>query len=78
MKRIRLTIEWAGACPESVWAEFLRKTIEECDGSGLTRVSKTELITDFGRTTPLTLGPSSDDPFLTSFEVARNRRRWGR
>ena len=58
MKRIRLTIEWAGACSEEVWAGELRKTIENADASGLTRVSDVELITDFGETTPLTLDPS--------------------
>ena len=58
MKRIRLTIEWPGACSEEVWAECLRKTIENADASGLTRVSGVELITDFGDTTPRTLDPA--------------------
>ena len=58
MKRIRLTIEWAGACSEECWANVLRALIEKYDGSGLTRVSDVELITDFGETTPLTLPDS--------------------
>ncbi len=77
MKRIRLTIEWAGGCSEEIWAQILSKAIVEADASGLTRVSKVELVTNFGDTTPLTLAPDSSDPFLTPFEVRRNRRRWG-
>ncbi len=57
MKRIRLTIEWPGACSEETWAGELSKAIENADASGLTRVSNVELITDFGETTPLTLPP---------------------
>ena len=77
MKRIRLTIEWAGACSEPQWAAILQQAIEEADASGLTRVSKVDLVTDFGTTEPLTLAPDDSDPFLTPFEVRRNRRRWG-
>jgi hypothetical protein len=55
MKRVRLTVEWDGACSERDWAEVLRKVIENSDASGLTRVSDVELITDFGDTPPLTL-----------------------
>ena len=62
MKRIRLTIEWPGACSEADWAVDLHEAIENADASGLTRVSKIELITEFGETTPLTLAPSSAMP----------------
>ncbi len=77
MKRIRLTIDWAGACSESTWASVLSEAIEQADTSGLTRVSDVEFVTDFGETPPLTLIPDHRDPFLTPFEVRRNRRRWG-
>ncbi len=77
VKRIRLTIDWAGACSESTWAAVLAQAIEETDASGLTKVSDVELVTDFGTTEPLTLIPDHRDPFLTPFEVRRNRRRWG-
>ncbi len=60
MKRIRLTIEWAGACPEEIWASVLSEVIEKLDASGLTRVSDVELVTDFGETTPLTLAPGEN------------------
>jgi hypothetical protein len=73
MKRIRLTIEWPGACPESVWADVLKETIESYDVSGLTKVTKVDLVTDFGDTPALTL-PDSNDPSLTSHEVRKNRR----
>ena len=57
MKKIRLTIEWSGACSEEDWADVLRKAIEQFDTSGLTRVSEIECVTDFGTTEPLTLAP---------------------
>lgn len=59
MKRIRLTIEWCGACSERQWADVLKKVIEQTDRSGLTHVSNIELVTDFGDTTPLTLAEDS-------------------
>ena len=74
MKRIRLTIEWAGACSESTWGSVLSEAIEKFDASGVTRVSDVELVTNFGDTTPLTLAPNDSDPFLTPHEVRRNRR----
>ena len=77
MKRIRLTIEWAGACSEVTWGSVLSEAIEKFDISGLTRVSEVELITDFGETTPLTLAPSDADPFLTPHEVRKYRRLGG-
>ena len=57
MKRIRLTIEWAGACSEPDWAAVLQRVIEAADTSGLTRVPEVELVTDFGTIEPLTLAP---------------------
>ncbi len=55
MKKIRLTIEWPGACAEDVWARELSKAIEQHDASGITKVTNIELITDFGDTPPLSL-----------------------
>ena len=49
-KRIRLTIEWRGACSEDRWAEILSKLIEECDHSCTTRVIKRERLTEYGTT----------------------------
>ena len=62
MKRIRLTIEWAGACSEPTWASVLSEAIEKFDMSGLTRVSDVELLTDFRDTPPLTLAPLPPKP----------------
>ena len=61
MKRIRLTIEWPGACSEATWAGELQRVIENADASGLTRVTGIELVTDFGTTTPLTLAPADGE-----------------
>lgn len=49
-KRIRLTIEWDGACSEADWARNLSEAIEECDRSKVTKVVDVELITDHGET----------------------------
>ena len=61
MKRVRLTVEWDGACSESDWAERLacaiEDAIEESDISGVTRVVKTELLTTIGTTEPRELNP---------------------
>jgi hypothetical protein len=76
MKRIRLTIEWAGACSEPAWGSVLSEAIEKFDASGLTRVSNVELVTSFGDTTPLTLAPDDSDPFLTPHEVRKYGRLW--
>ena len=70
MKRIRITVEWPGACSESDWGKRLRRVIEKSDYSGLTRVTGVEAITDFGTTPPLTLVLSSDH------ENGLNRRGW--
>lgn len=50
MKRIRLTIEWDGACSEYDWAERLSELIERADYSKVTRVVNTELLTNHGTT----------------------------
>ena len=50
MKRIRLTIEWDGACSERDWACVLSSAIEGFDSSGVTRVTESELLTAFGTT----------------------------
>ena len=52
MKVVRFTIEWGGTLSELEWADIIRKVIEETDISGLTRVTKIDLVTDFGDTTP--------------------------
>ena len=49
-KRIRLTIEWDGACSEHDWARVLRRGIERMDESALTRVVLVELRTNIGET----------------------------
>ncbi len=57
MKRIRLTIEWDGACDEATWARILADDIEDIDSSGVTRVTSIELLTNYGTTPALTLAP---------------------
>ena len=50
MKRIRLTIEWDGACSEVDWARVLSDAVEANDRSGLTRVVHEEFLTNHGGT----------------------------
>lgn len=52
MKRIRLTIEWDGACSEHDWARSCTEVIEKHDLSRVTKVIETELLTALG-TTPV-------------------------
>jgi len=54
-KRIRLTVEWDGACSERDWAKVLREEIEGCDVSRCTRVTKIEHLTSIGWTGPIEL-----------------------
>lgn len=49
-KRIRLTIEWDGACSEEDWARKLTDQVEQCDYSRVTRVVDAELLTNLGTT----------------------------
>jgi hypothetical protein len=49
-KRVRLTIEWVGACAESVWGRVLWELIEDADVSDATRVVRLEQLTSYGRT----------------------------
>ena len=50
MKRIRLTIEWDGACSEKDWARQVARQIKRMDADALTRVVMVELLTDVGQT----------------------------
>ncbi len=50
MKRIRLTVEWDGACSEYDWGAILAEEIEDVDASGTTRVVDIEHITNEGTT----------------------------
>jgi hypothetical protein len=49
-KRIRLTVEWIGACSEETWALELKQVIERADYSRVTRVTLIEALTDEGTT----------------------------
>lgn len=49
-KRIRLTVEWIGACSEQDWAYQLSTVIEKADCSRVTRVTVAEALTDHGTT----------------------------
>ena len=49
-KRIRLTIEWDGACSEFDWACQVSDTVQASDRSGLTRVARIEYLTNHGST----------------------------
>ena len=60
MKKIRITVEWDGACSEFDWGDVPRDAIEQFDVSGVTRVSEVEVITHFGTTEVLTLAIDSD------------------
>lgn len=74
MKRIRLTVEWDGACSEYDWARILSDDIE--DDPGGSRVVEVEYLTNEGRTEAFSPVPSSDDPdpFLTPHEARKNKR----
>ena len=77
-KRIRLTIEWDGACSEADWARNLSDAIEECDRSKVTRVVGVDLLTNYGTTEARKIeGVEPMTPFWRA--VWRNvfRGRWG-
>lgn len=50
VKRIRLTIEWVGACSEDDWIAVLIDLIEEADFSRVTRVVEADCLTHLGTT----------------------------
>lgn len=52
-KRIRLDVEWIGACGEANWCEVVKGAIEEADASGTSRVVRVEALTSQGETTPI-------------------------
>lgn len=55
MKRVRLTVEWAGACGEELWSSILTDLIEKYDVSGGTKVTVVEFCTRYGTTPELTV-----------------------
>ncbi len=71
MKRIRLTVEWDGACSEETYAAVLAEEIEDGDISGGTCVTEKELLTDYGMTFAESFYPSRIE------RVRRWLRRWG-
>lgn len=63
-KRIRLTIEWDGACSEMDWAREMSKVINKADRSRVSKVVRTELLTAYGTTE---VGTDLDVPPSRSF-----------
>lgn len=77
-KRIRLTIEWDGACSEADWARNLADMIEECDRSKITRVVDVDLLTNYGTTEKRRVeGIPPVTPFWRAAWGRVFRDRWG-
>ena len=71
-KRIKLTIEWDGACSEFDWAISISEAIEKHDASGVTKVVDAELLTTLGTTEPRELNHAEQvesDRRLTAWRI---------
>ena len=76
MKRVRLTIEWPGACSELDWIDRLVEALEEFDTSGQSRVVKAERLTCEGTTE--VLPPKPRGFWATMFDrLPRSPFPWG-